>query len=517
MPPSYSGDRPPRRFNVARYCIGRAALADPDKFALTVVSDVKAPIDAAERWTYAGLDEAVRRIGAGLIAQGLLPGDRVMIRLPNGSDYALVFFGAIAAGLVPIPTSPQLTADEAAFLLENSGAAALVTTAAMAIPGARLLIDGAMLRRIKTTTPLPDYADTDAEDPAFLIYTSGTSRRPKGVLHAQRSAWGRRPIYDDWYGITKNDVMLHAGAFNWSYTLGAGLTDPWANGATAILYNGPPDVTVWPRLLAATGATLFAAVPSLYRQILKYCDLRQSDLGRLRHGLAAGEALTPAILAGWRQATGLEIYEAFGMSECSTFISTKPGTPIRPGSPGKRQHGRIVAVLPQDGGVTPLPAGETGLLAIHRSDPGLMLGYWRLPEEDALVTRGDWFVGGDLALFDADGYVWHRGRADDVMNAGGYRVSPLEVEAALAGHPAVAEVAVAESHVRADVMAITAFVVLRAGMRPDAEAILAQAASHLAAYKRPKKVVFVETLPRSPNGKLLRRALASGRKPDPEV
>ena len=122
-----------------------------------------------------------------------------------------------------------------------------------------------------------------------------------------------------------------------------------------------------------------------------------------------------------------------------------------------------------------------------------------------------------MSTFDTDGYVWHRGRADDIMNAGGYRVSPLEVETALADHPAVAEVAVTECRVRADVMAVVAFVVPRAGMTPDAEAILAHAASHLAAYKRPREVVFVDALPRSANGKLLRRALAATRKPDPEA
>ena len=493
---------------MARYCIGGAAAAHPKKTALIVVSDVGAPIATAESWTYGDLDDSVRRIGAGLLAEGLSPGDRVMIRLPNGSDYALIFFGAIAAGLVPVPTSPHLTKEEAAFILENSEATALASTEAMAIPGAPLLIDESGLSRIKSAPPLPDYASTGAEDPAFLIYTSGTSRRPKGVLHAQRSAWGRRPIYDDWYGISRDDVVLHAGAFNWSYTLGAGLTDPWANGATAILYNGPRDVAVWPELLAATGATLFAAVPSLYRQILKYCHLGAVDLSHLRHGLAAGEALTPAILDDWRRATGLEIYEAFGMSECSTFISTRPGMPIRPGSPGKPQRGRVVAVLPRDGGNETLPPGETGLLAIHRTDPGLMLGYWRLPDEDAAVNRGEWFTGGDLASFDVDGYVWHRGRADDVMNAGGFRVSPLEVEAVLADHPAVAEVAVTECRVGADVTAITAFVVLRSGMARDADGILAHGATRLAAYKRPKQIVFVQTLPRSSNGKLLRRALA---------
>ena len=499
----------PTRFNMARYCIGRAAAEHPDKTALIVVSDANAPIESAERWTYRALDAAVRSIGAGLLARGLKRGDRVLVRLPNGSDYALAFFGAITAGLVPVPSSPQLTEGEARYLLENAGAEALISTPELAISGAANCIDARDLAAMRNSSPDADYADTDAEEPAFLIYTSGTSRHPKGVLHAQRSAWGRRPIYDDWYGISPNDIVLHAGAFNWSYTLGAGLTDPWANAATAVLYTGPRDIAVWLKLLAATGATLFAAVPSLFRQILKYGDFASADLSRLRHGLAAGEALPLTVLDDWRRATGLEIYEAFGMSECSTFISTRPGTPIRPGSPGKAQRGRRIAVLPVDGDATPVPAGETGLLAIHREEPGLMLGYWRLPEEDAATTRGDWFTGGDLVTIDADGYVWHRGRADDVMNAGGYRVSPLEVEAAFAGHPAIAEIAVAETALRPGVSGITAFVVLRAGAAQDETAILTHGEGKLAPYKRPKKVLFVETLPRSPNGKLLRRRLST--------
>ena len=189
-------------------------------------------------------------------------------------------------------------------------------------------------------------------------------------------------------------------------------------------------------------------MPSLYRQILKYCDLDAGDLATLRHGLAAGEALSPALLEQWRAATGKEIYEAFGMSECSTFVSNHAGMPIRPGSPGKPQRGRSIASFRAPAPAEPLPAGEVGLLAIHRSDPGLMLGYWRRPEEEASAFRGDWFVGGDLAAFDEDGYLWHHGRADDVMNAGGYRVSPLEVEAALADCPGIAEVAVGEHRVR---------------------------------------------------------------------
>ena len=274
----YTGELPPVQFNMARYCLNAAAQATPDKIALIVVSDAHAPAESAERWTYAQLDDAVRRVAAGLRGLGLEPGARLMIRMGNTSDYALLFFGAIAAGCVPLPSSAQLTEEEADFLLADSGAQVLAMSEELAIvppPGVRTL-GPADLAALRTQYQPLDYADTTADDPAFLIYTSGTTGQPKGVLHAQRSAWGRRPMYQGWYGIQPDDVILHAGAFNWTYTLGVGLTDPWANGATTVLYNGPRDVTVWPALMQKFRATLFAAVPGLYRQILKYNDLRGS-------------------------------------------------------------------------------------------------------------------------------------------------------------------------------------------------------------------------------------------------
>ena len=507
-PHAFSGPRPPARFNMARYCLADSAKRWPDKSALIVVSDADAALACAEHWTYGELDDAVRRVAAGLLAEGYLPGERLMIRMPNTSDYALMFFGAIAAGLVPLPSSSQLTEAEAAFLLEDSGATAVAISGDMSIVtnGIRQ-IDASVLKRLKAHEPVDEYADTAADDAAFLVYTSGTSGRPKGVLHAHRSAWGRRPMYQGWYGICDDDRILHAGAFNWTYTLGVGLTDPWANGATTILYNGAKDVQVWPKLLAETKATLFAAVPTLYRQILKYCDLDMYDLSALRHGLTAGEALSASLLEHWRNATGKHLYEALGMSECSTYVSTAPGMEIRVGSPGRPQPGRSIVALPVEGGDDPLPPGQTGLLAVHRSDPGLMLGYWNQPDEDAEVFRGEWFVGGDLASFDEDGYLWYHGRADDVMNAMGYRVSPQEVEASLSKHPIVGEVAVTELQVRKDVSVIAAFIVLKEGAFKDVKSLEAYAAEMLAAYKCPREYYFVDTLPRTPNGKVKRRAL----------
>lgn len=329
-------------------------------------------------------------------------------------------------------------------------------------------------------------------------------------------------MYAGWLGLRAGDVMLHAGAFNWTYTLGVGLTDPWANGATAVVYNGRRDPSVWGRLVKRCGATIFAAVPGVYRQLLASGALDRDDLATLRHGLTAGEALSRDLYAAWQDATGLPLYEALGMSEISTYISSGPPVPTRPGSPGKPQAGRCVAILPTDptdptdpadpadpaDADRPLPPGRTGLLAVHRTDPGLLLRYWGKPDEDTATRRGDWFVGGDLAHLDPDGYVIHHGRVDDVMNPGGYRVSPQEVEHVLAGAPGVADVGVTEVEVRPGVRVVGAFVVAAPG-GCDPEKVREYAAAHLAAYKAPRIVHVVAALPRTPNGKLMRRRLTA--------
>jgi acyl-coenzyme A synthetase/AMP-(fatty) acid ligase len=397
------------------------------------------------------------------------------------------------------------------MLLDDSGAAAIATSQALpdwdVAEGTIVLSTADVASMLEHPAP-GDYAPTLADDPAFLIYTSGTTARPKGVLHAHRSALGRRPMYQGWYGIGPDDRMLHAGAFNWTFTLGVGLTDPWANGATAIVCIGDKPPELWPRLIAATGATLFAAVPGIYRQILKYARPAPGSLGKLRHGLMAGETPPPGLIEDWTAATGLPLYEALGMSEISTYISTGPSVPYRPGAVGKAQPGRRVAILPASGGNEPLAPGREGLIAVHRSDPGLMLGYWKRPDEEADVFRGEWFVGGDLGSIDEDGYITHLGRANELMNAGGYRVSPLEIEAVLAGCPGVAEVACAEVGVRRDVSVIGAFIVRTSGTAVDAAAVKAFAAERLATYKVPREIIFVDQIPRTANGKVQRKTLA---------
>jgi acetyl-CoA synthetase len=504
----YSGELPPASFNMARYCL-RAARAPSDKPALLVVHD-PAGRDI-ETWTFNALETAVLRAAYTLRStHALKVGSRLVIRLRNRTSYAHAFFGAIAGGLIPIPASPDLTERELNFVLADGEAAAIVLdgslphgsfSPSLAVIPEKVLVDSV------EAGPVAGYADTAADDPAFLIYTSGTTAAPKGVLHAHRSAWGRRPMYRGWYGITPNDRLMHAGSFNWTYTLGTGLCDPWANGATSIVYTGEKDPALWPRLLRDHDVTIFAAVPGVYRQMLKYGDVEGEPLPALRHGLTAGEALSNLVASEWEQKTGKCLYEALGQSELSTYISSAPDIPPMPGKVGRPQPGRCVAILAEEGS-EPLSAGDEGLIAVHRTDPGLMLGYWRRPEEEKQVFRGEWFVGGDAGVMDGDGYVSHLGRRNELMNAGGFRVSPAEVEQELAKHPDVAEVAVTEIAVRDGVSIIAAFVVMRDRRKSGLVADLASFASTaLAAYKRPKEYVIVQALPRTANGKLKRTEL----------
>lgn len=492
--------------NLARYCLTTAA-PDPGKRALEVVGAGGRTLEA---WSFSDLTDAVLAVAGGLSAYGLQQGDRILLRVGHSSDFPLLFFGAIAAGYVPIPTSAQLTAAEAGAILSDSAARMLVHDGSTALPedtGTVEVLGPDGIAALKQASK-GRFAETGADDPAFLIYTSGTSGRAKGVLHAQRAAAARRPMDRGWYGMRADDRLLHAGAFNWTYTLGAGLMDPWANGATSLVYDGPRDPHIWPDILEGTGATLFAAVPSLYRRILKYGAVTPQRFPALRHGLTAGEALSAGLYRDWKRRSGRELYEALGMSEISTYLSSSPSVPVRPGSPGKPQAGRKVAILSEAGGGAQFAGpDETGLLAVRRDEPGLMLGYWNGPEETRAAFRGDWFLTGDRARQDADGYYWYEGRADDLMNAFGYRVAPEEVERVLAADEQVQEVAVTAVPTRDGVSLITAFVVPAdpAGFDPDR--LAAHAASHLAEYKRPKVYRTLDSLPRTPSGKVRRGAL----------
>ncbi len=484
----------PAPFNLAAHVLARAG-ARPGKVALAILRP-----SGAERWSYERLEAAVRGTGTGLLAHGLVPGDRVLMRLGNTVEFPIAYLGAIAVGLVPIPTSSQLTAPEVAGIIETTAPRLILRGAGVACPETDIpVLDETALETMRALPPA-EYDMGDPDRPAYIVYTSGTSGTPRAVCHAHRAIWARQMMYDGWYGLREEDRLCHAGAFNWTFTLGTGLMDPWAMGASALIPAPEVAPEQLPLLLRRHDATIFAAAPGVYRKMLKQDG--PLSLPRLRHGLAAGEKLPDAIRARWRAATGTEIHEAFGMSECSTFISGSPARPAPPGTLGFPQAGRRVAILDEAG---PVAHGAPGMIAVHRSDPGLMLGYWGAEAATAARFRGEWFVTGDLGAMAKDGAITYLGRADDMMNAGGYRVSPLEVEAALASCPGVTQVAVTDIAVKEDARLIMAFYTAPKALDPAA--LDAHARARLAAYKCPRGYFHVESLPVGANGKLLRRAL----------
>jgi len=486
---------PPAAFNMAAHVLSHAdRLAD--RSALQIVGPT-----GAERWSYGRLAAAVRGAGTGFLRAGLAPGERVLLRLGNTPEFPVAFLGAISVGLIPVPTSAQLTTEEITRMSAQISPAAVVAGDGISLPdNPPMILTEADLRRFEAL-PACDYQMGSADRLAYIVFTSGTSGSARAVCHAHRAIWARQMMHEGWYGLTASDRLLHAGSFNWTYTLGTGLMDPWTVGATSLIPAPGVDAATLPLLLRRFDATIFAGVPGVYRQLLKR-DLGLS-LPRLRHGLSAGEALPRLTRQHWIEATGTPIYEALGMSECSTFISSSPTNPAPPEATGWPQPGREVAVLSPEG--IPVARGTTGDLAIHRSDPGLFLGYWGAEEETRarFTEDGAWFRTGDMVQMTQAGAIAYQGRDDDMMNAGGFRVSPFEVEAAMTSCPEAGEVAAVEIKVSEE----ASIIALAYTGAATADSLAAHAAEHLARYKQPRVFQKFSSLPHNRNGKIDRKSL----------
>lgn len=483
----------PRPFNLAAYVLARA-VDMPDKTALQILHPVR-----PQRWSYGELEQAVLGVAFGLGHLGLPPGAPIVLRIGNSIEFPLAFLGAIAAGFLPVATPAALTGPEITRLVRDLTPGLVIAGPDITLPDTAtpiLPVSGLM---DMTRGPKAAFAMGDPERPGYMVYTSGTSGQPRAVVHAHRAVWARRMMWRDWIDLRESDRLLHAGAFNWTYTLGTGLFDPWAVGATALVPAPGTAPSELLGLLKQSMATLFAAAPGIYRNMLKSADT--GPLPHLRHGLVAGEKLPDETRAVWQAATGTPLHEAYGLSECSTFVSSSPARPAPPGVTGYAQTGRVIAVLGPDD--QPVARGMPGVLAIHRHDPGLFLGYHGAPDETASKFRGDWFCTGDVVTMARDGAITYHGRDDDMMNAGGFRVSPSEVETALGSCPDSGEVAVVELQFGPAKSIIAAFYTGLA--TPDT--LSAHAERCLARYKQPRLYRHLERLPMTVNGKINRGVL----------
>ena len=487
-------------------------------------------------YTFADLRALTNRFANVLEALGVGPGDHVMLRLGTSLYTLIAILGAIKAGAIPAPTSFLFRDHEIEKILVNSDAVAAISTPELAGPieavrarapmlrqmilaGADAAADAATVDGMRTLSwerlmagASDDFAParTHRDQPAFIIYTSGTTGDPKGVQQAHRWLVGAGDPYNrEMVRMSADDVCYQPQDWSFMYPLGAGCLYPLMEGAAIVVPHGRFTPEAAFEAIERHRVTVLAAVPTIYRMMLALPDAeRRYRLGSLRACVSAGEALPADTFNEFRRRFGVTIYDGIGQTETHIFIGNRIGMEIRPGSMGKPLRGYEAAILDDEG--REQKRGEPGQLVLRNGHPGLTLGYRKAAARWAAVNRGGWYYTQDIAYADADGYFWYVSRADDLIKSRAYLVSPKEVESALLEHPAVLEAAVVGIPDPQIGAIIKGFLALRAGYAPSealAEEIRGHVRAVIAPYKAPQRIEFLSELPKTANGKILRRAL----------
>ncbi|HVR80212.1 MAG TPA: acyl-CoA synthetase [Acidimicrobiia bacterium] len=514
----------PSHFNIAVACVDRwVDEGHGDEPAIRTEDRVL---------TYDDVKELVDRLGNGFKALGLGRGDRFLIRLSGGIHFYAAFLAGLKIGAVAIPTPELLRERELRHIATVAKVRLVVTSDQLAGPIRALRGELADLREvaclggdqgseidladlIESGGHRLDPAETGPQDPAFILFSSGTTGVPKGIAHAHRgfNIAAGNPCGREGMGLDRSDVVFHPHDPAWSYSLGCGFLFPLAEGASivgSVTRVSPEDVLKW---VEDHRVSILACVPTFYRAILAHGDVeRGRDLSSLRHCLSAGEPLTSNTFHEWQRRMGAPILDHIGQGEISMFCANKPGTEIRTASIGKPLNGYNVAVIDEE--ENPV-VDEVGHLVISDDNPGLFFDYLDMPENWAETHRNGWYYTGDLARRDDEGYFWYVSRSDDLITSRGYLISPAEVEDSLVDHPAVLEAGVVGHPHEQWGEIVTAYVALQPGLdsSPGLEQELTDhVRDQLAPFKTPKKWVFLSELPKTSTGKILRRRLReSGR------
>ena len=469
--------------------------------------------------TYAALLDRVGRVAGAFAASGVGRGAKVLVRMPNCIEFAVSFLALVRIGAVPVLVNSLLGQEEVDYVLDHSGAEAAVTLSEIAGPvlahkdRIRVFVwrgahDGAA-RLDGAGEEAAAVADTTADEPAFMVYTSGTTGRPKGIVHAHRWVVVLGEANRHRVPPEPGDVALATGEWSFISALGHNVVFPLRNGVTAAILEGSARPE---RVLAAVerfGVTLLYSVATVYRRILAIEAIEDRyDLSSLRGCSATGEALEAATWQEFERRVGCDIWEHYGVSEMQMVLGQGPRHPVRPGSIGRPVPGTRVVVMDED--YRELPPGEIGRFLIAADSPGFFLGYHRDEEMTARVMHDGWFHTGDLAWRDEDGYYWIAGREDDCFKSRGIFISPYEIENALRGHPAVAEACVVPLSDAEIGNRIRAVVVARDGWAGPGlgEELREDLRARIARYKVPHVIELADALPKSAVGKVLRREVA---------
>ncbi len=473
--------------------------------------------------TFQQVSDEVNQFGNALLDAGIRWGDFVAILALDTPEWVAAFFATLKIGAVAVGMNTLLTPEEYDYIFTDCRPRALLIQKALlpAFDQIRanhpyiehvVVIGGAADHDMSYTDFIAgksiqlDTAPTHREDFCSLNYSSGTTGQPKGILHAHKDypltaqLWGANVL-----GLTENDRTFAGAKLFFTFGLGGNLIFPWHVGASSIIYDGSPRVaTNVLEIVDKFKPTILYNAPTGYAMTMAVPDFDSKyDLSSLRLCVSAGESLPAPIWHGWKERTGLEIIDGIGSTEnFHIFLSNRPGD-IRPGSSGKPFKGYELRIVDEEG--NDVGQGEVGNLWVRGETQSL--SYWHQYARSQQTFQGEWLVTGDKYYVDEDGFYWHAGRSDDMMKVGGIWVSPVEVESALISHDAVLECAVVAARDQDDLVKPRAFVMLNDGYDGDdqmSEILIEHCRQNMAAYKRPRWIQYVESLPKTATGKIQR-------------
>lgn len=469
---------------------------------------------------YWKLRDDANRFANVLKGMGVKKGDRVMVTLPRLPEVFAVQIGAFKLGAIIVPCPEMLREKDIDYRANNCGAETIVSSpeAAEHVDNVRdktplknfIIIGGERdhwtnyEKEVKQASRNFEKVDVKATDIMTINYTSGTTGDPKGVLHDHKwmyCFYKTNAVY--WWDAKPDELLWSTTSPGWAKWFWSPLGVTLTVGASQITYKGRFNPKKFLELMEKYRVNKLCSTPTEYRMWAQE-DLEAYDLSDMKKFLSAGEALNREVIDRFKKAYGLEIYDGYGQTETSGLVCNHHGIKIKYGSMGKPMPGSGVKIVDEDGNV--LPAGKIGQIAVPITHPGLMVGYWGGKKLEDIAVNG-WYLTGDLARMDEDGYFWFEGRADDVIKASGYRIGPFEVEDALVKHPAVVEAAVVASPDKIRGNIVKAFVILAKGYEPSDELVKELQTfvkNETAPYKYPREIEFVDELPKTISGKIRR-------------
>ena len=517
--------------------IEKVNLIAPEQYNITEELE-KYALDSerqAIRWTsaegenrilsYKELVENMNQYANALKSIGIKQGDRVLIVVPRVPEAYIVYLACIKSGIVPVPCSEMLRANDIEFRIEHAQATAIITYHSFTKEINSIKSDNNALknkliigndesgwtrldRLASNQSEQFQAAPTSRDDMAFLSYTSGTTGKPKGVVHSH--AWGYahiRTAATNWLGVQEGDLVWATAAPGWQKWIWSPFLSTIMLGATAFVYHGPFDGEKYLQLVQDEKINVLCCTPTEYRIMAKLDTLNSYNLSSLRNAVSAGEPLNRPVIETFLKLFNLKVRDGYGQTENTLLIGTMTDMDLRPGSMGKPTPGNIVKIIDPEG--NEVQPGVVGDIAVHKDSPALFKGYYKELERTNAAFRGDWYITGDQAKYDEDGYFWFEGRGDDIIISSGYTIGPFEVEDALNKHDAVQECAVvaAPDEIRGSI--VKAFVVLKSSYdQHDKEQLTKELQEHVKAvtapYKYPRAIDFLKELPKTTSGKIRR-------------